>query len=746
MKYLLLSTLCFCQFISYAQKIAVPKLSDNDPELHRAMPAIAKQLIVYYKETNKQVYWDNMLRYQLVAKEYQSSVASLDSLQKIFAQDTWEGNPAIGIQFRTYALAKAAAEQNGRALESIFYDTLSAVYGRLPETARPFIDRFFGADSAALRKNISGQIEKLQESDSISVEEAAALVRSYNSWNVITHTLSAAKKFLAAEDEKKYIIEEQVLLPGDKNALLSAVIVRNKINQRPAPVIIMYNIYAGPGDKTIAKTAASKGYTGVVINTRGKQNSPDSTAPFEHDAADIYAALEWTSKQAWCNGKAAMYGGSYLGFSQWSAVKKLHPVLKTIVPQVAVGAGIDFPMHNGIFMNYMLPWIHYVTNNKTTDLPEFSDKAKWDSVNMKWYLSGKPFRSLDSIEGRRNTIFRRWLQHPSYDRFWQKMVPFEKEFAQINIPILTTTGYFDDDQRGAFYYYNQHHKWNKNARHYLLIGPWDHAGAQSAAAENVMGYTIDSVANININETVWQWFDHILKDSARPALLKDKVNYQVMGTNQWRSAPDIQSVSNDSLVFYLSDVYTKNGYKLEPQLPAEKKYITEEVSYLERSDKKPKEFAILDAAIETADRLVFAGAPLEKDLVFTGALEGELKVIINKKDIDLNIELYALQPDGKYFLLSYTLQRASFIKDPQQRTLLQPGKEITIPVYNSFFTSKKIEKGSRFILVAGINKSPYWQMNYGTGKDVSDETINDGKVPLRIQWSNRSFIKLPLSR
>lgn len=44
----------------------------------------------------------------------------------------------------------------------------------------------------------------------------------------------------------------------------------------------------------------------------------------------------------WCNGKVAMIGGSYLGFSQW-ATKKLHPALKTIVPQVAVAPGVDFP-------------------------------------------------------------------------------------------------------------------------------------------------------------------------------------------------------------------------------------------------------------------------------------------------------------------------------------------------------------------------------------------------------------------
>jgi uncharacterized protein len=127
-------------------------------------------------------------------------------------------------------------------------------------------------------------------------------------------------------------------------------------------------------------------------------------------------------------------------------------------------------------------------------------------------------------------------------------------------------------------------------------------------------------------------------------------------------------------------------------------------------------------------------------------LQGEIKAILNKRDIDLKIDCYELLPNGKYFSLSGTVQRASMIKDPGKRILLRPGVEENIPVYNSFFTSKKVSKGSRIVLVVGMNKSPWWELNYGTGKDVSTETIDDGRIPLNIQWSNRSYIKLPVER
>jgi predicted acyl esterase len=73
-----------------------------------------------------------------------------------------------------------------------------------------------------------------------------------------------------------------------------------------------------------------------------------------------------------------------------------------------------------------------------------------DSINTKWYKSGKSFRSLDTISGKPSKTFQRWLDHPGYDKYWQKMVPYKDEFANINIPILTTTGYYDDDQIGAY--------------------------------------------------------------------------------------------------------------------------------------------------------------------------------------------------------------------------------------------------------------------------------------------------------
>ncbi|WP_156173341.1 hypothetical protein [Chryseobacterium gallinarum] len=45
------------------------------------------------------------------------------------------------------------------------------------------------------------------------------------------------------------------------------------------------------------------------------------------------------------------------------------------------------------------------------------------------------------------------------------------------------------------------------------------------------------------------------------------------------------------------------------------------------------------------------------------------------------------------------MARASYAKDNVVRQLLEPGKEYQIPIKNSVYISKKIEKGSKFLLL-----------------------------------------------
>jgi putative CocE/NonD family hydrolase len=548
------------------------------------------------------------------------------------------------------------------------------------------------------------------------------------------------------EDKTLYDIQDDVLIKTRDGALISAIVVRKKGITTPQPVILQFTIYVRNRDIKSLKEAADNGYVGVMAYSRGKRFSPDEIFPYEHDGKDAYDVIDWISKQTWCNGKIGMFGGSYNGLTQWASTKKLHPALKTIVPYVANRAGMGLPMENSIFINPNYEWTFYVTNNKTLDTVVGNDRKRFRTMQDKWWNSGVAYRKIDSIDGTPNKYLQKWLLHPGYDKYWQDMVPYKEEFAQINIPILSIDGYYNDSQISSLYYLREHVKYNKNAEHYLVIGPYGHFGAQKGGDPIINEYKVDPIAIFNTKKLTYEWFNYILKDGPKPAVLKDKINYEVMGANEWRHAPSLEKMSNSFLKLYLTNTKSKDKYLLSDKKPAKSGFLPQEVDFANREISNNDYYPdpIIRKELDTINGYFFISEPLDKPIVVNGAFEGEIKALINKKDMDLGVVLYEVMPNGEYFHLSYFLGRASYAKDITTRNLLVPNKIETIPFTNTRLVSKQLSKGSRLLVVINVNKNAFAQLNYGTGKDVSDETIKDAKEPLKIKWYNDSFVKIPI--
>lgn len=547
-------------------------------------------------------------------------------------------------------------------------------------------------------------------------------------------TLSAQQP---TNSDDNYDIQDPVLIKMRDGASISAIVVRKKGNTEKLPTILFYSTYhQGAGDSIFGKRSADRGYVGIVAYTRGIRTNLDDYMPYENDGRDVYDIIEWISKQPWSNGKVGMYGGSYTGFSQWSTAKNLHPALKTIVPQVAVMPGYDTPMENNVPLSFLtLNWANDILKYKT--LPQ--------DIYDKWYEAGASYRSLDSFAGQPNRIYQKWLQHPAYDDYWKSMVPTPQEYARINIPILTTTGYYDGAQIGAITYLKLHYKYNKNANHYLVIGPYNHWGGQRNAEPNLLGYKIDEAANVSMRELAYQWLDYILKDGKKPEILKDKINYEVMGANEWRHAPSIEKMSNQIMTLYLSDTAAGENHLLSTAKPKKLNFLNQTVDFADRKTQNnyftPN---IINDSLDVSHGVVFTTEPFTETFSIDGSFTGQINASINKKDMDVSIAFYELMPDGKYFYLTRYLGRASYAKDESKRQLLQPGKKESIPFDDTRMVSKQISKGSRLVIILNVNKHPYEPINYGTGKDVNDETISDAKEPLQVKWYNDSYIKIPV--
>jgi hypothetical protein len=739
MKHLLALSFFLAFNIIFSQKINIKQF--NDYNIEKIQPLISylnSEIQKNYKEKDKAVRYDNLFRASMAAQNYDIALSQLDSVRSVYRKSNPIISNAMGTQYEIYIKAKTN-KKSQQDFQGTYKEEFLKKYESLPVKTQIILPRYFNGDTEKTKKEILASLKNdFENKDSVDLKKALLLCRSYNSY-VTGPTFDIAKEYLKELDSKNFEVKDSLLINNE----ISIRVVLNKKITRPESTILVNSIYPDSEDTNDQKVQASYGYHSVYIYPRGKYTSNSSIEPFEHEQEDINKVIDWVIKQPWSNGKTGMIGGSYLGFSQWAAAKNIHPALKTIIPQASVGIGVvDFPMNNNIFASYSLRWINYVTNNKMLD-PGFKDEEQWNSVFKKWYVGGEAFNKLDSIAGKKSIIFQRWLKHPSFDSYWQKMIPYKNEYSKINIPVLTITGYYDSDQLGALYYFRNHYKYNKNADHYLIIGPYDHSGAQGYIKNNLKGYTIDSAANMDISNITMEWFDYILKGQPKPSFLKDKINYQVMGTNEWKSTSSIDDFDKHQLKFYIS-----THHQLSLEKDKEKSFTPLTVDLKDRSNAdellKQKD-NVLDQKIYHSDAVVFSSAPFEKPVEFTGNFVGNLKLSVNKKDVDVYMKLYEKTSEGKYFLLSTYYGRASYAKSSEKRELLRENKETSIKVTNNEFVSKKMEKGSQLVLILGAIKNPLMQINYGTGKDVSEETIKDAAAPLEIKFYNNSFIEIPIS-
>lgn len=240
----------------------------------------------------------------------------------------------------------------------------------------------------------------------------------------------------------------------------------------------------------------------------------------------------------------------------------------------------------------------------------------------------------------------------------------------------------------------------------------------------------------------------MLKDAEKPALIQDKVNYQLMGSNTWKHEPSLGTMNSEYESFYLSRDTTGKYHQLSKQKDDSLTFLTQKVDFTDRTTTNNDYYPwpIIKDQLEIPNGFAFVSKPFEEETELSGVFSGELYVKINKKDFDVGLIFYELMPDGRVFHLSYHLGRASYAKDMTKRQLLTPNKIESIPFGPTRMVSKQIKKGSRLIVLVNVNKNPYAQINYGTGKDVSKESISDGKEPLFVHWYNDSYINIPIKK
>jgi predicted acyl esterase len=299
------------------------------------------------------------------------------------------------------------------------------------------------------------------------------------------------------------------------------------------------------------------------------------------------------------------------------------------------------------------------------------------------------------------------------------------------------------------YLFTQHHRYNPHANHTLLIGPYDETMVRAGASAVLRGYPLDAVALVDFRELRYQWFDHVFKDAALPAELSDPVNYELMGANEWRHAASLDAMADGSLRYFLDAAGSGVTHRLSLRKKTNDAFVPHNADLIDRRDAAwtpPTD--LISKSLAPRFGTIFESEPLPKATAFSGLFSGRLDFEVNKMDVDLNITLYELLANGDYVRLfspSYEM-RASYAQDRVHRHLLKAGERQKLVFKSERLTSRQLQAGSRIALVLSIAKRPDREINYGTGDDVSEESIADGKTPIKIRWYSDSYIDIPVHK
>jgi uncharacterized protein len=568
-----------------------------------------------------------------------------------------------------------------------------------------------------------------------------------------------------------YDLQWGVKIPMRDNVQLNATLYLPKTTDGSSPKTpVIFTLTPYISDTYHARGAyfASHGYVFALVDVRGRGNSAGEFEPFANEPRDGHDVVEWLGKQPFCNGKVAMWGGSYAGFDQWATAKEFPPHLSTIVPAAGAHPGLDYPSYNNIGMTYDVQWFT-LTSGHTAQDNLFGDQKFWRTKFLDAYKKHLPFNSLDSFVGNPSANFQRILKHPQADAYYDAMLPAREQLQKIALPILTITGQYDGDELGALTYYRDHlanASPEARAKHFLIIGPWDHAGTRTPTDE-VAGVKFGPSAIVDLNDLHRQWYDWTMKAGPKPVFLKNQVAYYLLapgnsGANgEWKYADNFETLTANPKTFYLD---SKNGdangvfrsgslHETQPNNGRDG-FVYDPLDIhrgenVEGIDPKEKTAAVDQTFALSIDKdgLVYHTDPLPAETPFIGCPALTLWVSIDTPDVDLECDLYEIQPDGTSIALWSDLRRLRYRDSLREAKLVTAGEIVRCDFNPGVFIARRLMKGSRLRLVVTAVNSILWQKNYCSGGIVSEETAKDAHichVQLYHDDEHPSAIQLPL--
>jgi putative CocE/NonD family hydrolase len=482
------------------------------------------------------------------------------------------------------------------------------------------------------------------------------------------------------------LVKRSVMIPMRDGVRLHTVIYRPRNHKGALPFLIERTPYGvnPKGEERIAAVLpefVDEGFIFVQQDIRGKFKSEgefvmirpprEDRATGIDESTDCYDTVEWLLKNVEDNnGKAGMWGVSYLGWTTIMAALDPHPALAAVSPMASpddMYLGDDFH-HNGAFrLQYGFEYVGSLESGKDNKPFVFDKHDLYD-----WYLGvGSLTQISKSIFQNRYPTWNDFVEHPNFDAFWKKrkVSPY---LTRTPIPTLNVAGWWDqEDFYGPLKIYEALEKHDTNKQNYLVVGPWNHGGWMGGDGDKLGPIDFGSKTGPFFRKDVMlPWFRYWLKGKQGKLDLPEALTYRA-GANAWQRhttwppaeakptalyfAPnnklDFNAPTRDQAAFdeYVSDPNKPVPYRVRPILPVYGKgstwsqWLTDDQRHVHN---RP-------------DVLSWQTDPLTSEVVISGEIKANLFASTTGSDADWVVKLIDVYPDRDETLGGYQFMVAN---------------------------------------------------------------------------------------
>lgn len=519
--------------------------------------------------------------------------------------------------------------------------------------------------------------------------------------------------------------------------------------------------------------AARAGYIAVIQDVRGRFRSEGEWSPLRHEAQDGYDTVEWAAGLPDSSGNVGMYGGSYMGFTQWAAALQAPPHLKAIVPSVTWADVCDgLTWRGGAFeLGKRARW---ELRNRALDLilrrlkstPRARKRQavgvlvdEIDRLRTEGYFS-LPLREFAPFV--KAGISCRVFREP-YSREYNAPFSVASSYDKVRVPAYNIGGWYDIFTQGTldnFRALATRGSTPEVRQSRVLIGPWAHTCYANAVGEMDFGVAASAALidiQADLTRVTLRWFDYWLKGIDNGITREPPVKIFVMGDNIWRDEREWPLARTQYTAFYL------HGSGRASSLPSDGILSTHEPG------DEPADHYIYDPADPTPtyggallmnplfgigvrdqrpveqrqDVLVYTSEPLSQDTEVTGPVVVRLWAASDARDTDFVARLVDVHPDGLARNLCDGIIRARY-REGESPKLLEPGKAYQF-VIDLWSTANVFKAGHRIRLDIASASFPRWDRNPNTGSPFgSDASIRPAHQTVLHDAAHPSHVLLPI--